>query len=58
MQSMAIKHGTRRCHLKRYAERVLFRLNLLLFWAQKEVVEAPNPVHNTLNDDERCLFII
>ena len=58
MQSMAIKHGTRRCNLKRYAKRVLFRPILRYFWAQKEVIEAPNWVHNTLNDDERCLFII
>ena len=58
MQYMAIKHGTRRCDLKRYAKRVLFKADFAVSWAQKEVVEAPNWVHNTLNDDERCLFII
>ena len=58
MQSMAIKHGTRRCDLKRYAKRVLFKADFAVFWAQKEVVEAPNRVHHTLNDDERCLLII
>ena len=58
MQSMAMKHGTGRCDLKRYAKRVLFKADFAVFWAQKEAVEAPNRVHNTLNDDERCLFII
>ena len=58
MQSMPIKHGTRRCNLKRYAKRVLFKADFVVFWAQKELVEARNRVHNTLNHDERCLFII
>ena len=35
MQSMAIKHGTRRCGLKRYAKRVLFRLILRYFGPKK-----------------------
>ena len=38
MQSMAIKHGTRRCDSKRYAKRVLFKADFAVFWAQKEVV--------------------
>ena len=58
MQSMATKHGTRRCDLKRYAKKGAFQADFAVFWAQKEVVEVPNRVHNTLNDDERCLFII
>ena len=58
MQSMPIKHGTRRCNLKRYAKRVLFKSDFAVFWAQKEAAEARNRVHNTLNHDERCLFII
>ena len=55
MQSMPIKHGTRRCNLKRYAKRVHFKADFAVFWAQKEVVEAPIRAQNTLN---RCLFII
>ena len=35
MQSMAIKHGTRRCNLKRYANRVLFKLILRYFGPKK-----------------------
>ena len=58
MQPMPIKHGTRRCNLKRYVKRVLFKTNFTVFWAQKEVVEARYRVHNTLNHDESCLFII
>ena len=58
MQAMAIKHGTRRCNLKKYAKRVLFDAGFAVFWAEKEVVEAPNRVHTTLNNDERCLFIM
>ena len=58
MQSMAVKHGTRRCNLKKYGQRVLFKADFAVFRAQKEVVEAPNCVHNTLNDDQRCLFMI
>ena len=44
--------------MKRYAKRVLFKADFAVFWAQKEVAEARNGVHNTLNHDERCLFII
>ena len=55
MQSMPIKHGTRRCNLKQYAKRVLFKANFAVFRAQKEVAEAPSLAQNTLN---RCLFII
>ena len=58
MRSMAIKHGTRRCNLKKYAKRVLFKADFAVLWAQKEVVEAPNQVHNTPNHDERCSVII
>ena len=35
MQSMATKHGTRGCDLKRYAKRVLFRLILRYFGPKK-----------------------
>ena len=58
MQAMPIKHGTGRCNLKKYAKRVLFKTNFAVFWAEKEVVEAPNRAQNTLNHDERCLFIV
>ena len=58
MQAMPIKHGTRTCNLKKYAKRVVFKADFAVFWAEKEVVEAGDRVHNTLNDDERCLFII
>ena len=47
MQSMPIKHGARRCNLKRYAKRVLFKADFAVFWAQKEVAEARNWVPNT-----------
>ena len=42
MQYMAIKHGMRRCNLKKYAKRVLFRTDFAVIWAPKEVVGAPN----------------
>ena len=58
MQSMAIKHSTRRCDFKRYAKRVLFKVLLRYFGPKMRLLRAPNRVHNTLNDDERCLFII
>ena len=58
MQSIPIKRSTRRCNLKKYAKRVLFKADFAVFWAQKELVEAPNWAQNTLNHDERCLFII
>ena len=58
MQAMALHHGTRRCTLKWSAKRVLFKGEFAVFWAQKEVVEAPNWVHTTVKHDERCLFII
>ena len=58
MQSMSIKHGTRRCNLKRYAKRVLLNANFALFWAPKEAIEAPNWLQSTLNDDKPGLFII
>ena len=58
MQYMAIKHGMRRCNLKKYAKRVLFGTDFAVIWAPKEVVGAPNWVQNTLNHDERCFFII
>ena len=58
MQSMPIKHGMRRCNLKKYAKRVLFKADFAVFSAQKELVEAPNRAQNTLNHDEKCLFII
>ena len=35
MQFMAKKHGTRRCDLKGYAKRVLFRLILWYFGPKK-----------------------
>ena len=58
MQSMPMKHSMRRCNLKKYAKRVLFTADFVVFWAQKELVEAPNWVQHTLNHGERCLFII
>ena len=42
MQYMAIKHGMRRCNLKKYAKRVLFRTDFAVILAPKEVVRAPN----------------
>ena len=39
-------------------KRVLFKADFAVFWAQKEVFEAPNHVHDVLNDDETCLSII
>ena len=36
MQSMPMKHGMRRCDLKRYAKRVLF--TLFYFWPEKRLL--------------------
>ena len=58
MQAMPIQHGMRRCNLKKYAKRVFFKADFAVFWAQKQVVKAPNRAQKTLNHDERCLFII
>ena len=35
MQSMPIKHGMRRCNLKKYAKRVLFKADLRCFGPKK-----------------------
>ena len=48
MQAMPIKHGTGRCNLKKYAKRVLFKTDFAVFWAEKEVLEAPNRAQSTL----------
>ena len=58
MQSMPMNHSTRRCNLKRYAKRVLFKANFAVFWAIKALVEARNWAQIRLSHDERCLFII
>ena len=56
MQSMAIKHGMRRCDLKKYAKRVLFRLILRYFGPKKRSLRPL--IGYITHDDERCLFII
>ena len=45
MQAMAIKHGMRRCNLKRYAKRVLLRPILKYFGPKKRSVR---PLHTDL----------
>ena len=56
-QSIASKHNTGRWNLKNYAKRVLFKGDFAAFWVPKEVVEATNRVQNTLDSDQRCLFM-
>ena len=57
-QSMAIKQGTRRWNLKRYAKGMPFKADFAVLWAQKEVVEATTWVQNTLDNGQMCLLII
>ena len=56
--SLLVKHDTRRWNLKKCAKRVFFKADFAVFWAQKEVAEALNWMQNTLDTDQRCLFII
>ena len=55
-------HGYQAQHrmleLEKVFKRVLFKADFVVFWAQKEVVEATKRVQNTLDSDQRCLPII
>ena len=55
---MALKHNVERWKLRKYAERVLFRADFAVFWAQKEVIEPTTWVQHPADSDQRCLFII
>ena len=56
MQSMAVKHSTRRWNLKKHAKGVFFKAHLQYFGP--EVFEPTPWVQHPLDSDQKCLFII
>ena len=55
---MAIKYSTRRWHLKKQAEWVLFNSDVAVCWAPKRIVEPTTWVQNALDSGQMWLFII